>query len=149
MSYFPVDMPAPEPNMDDQGFWRCCADRRLSFQSCSDCHTARHPPTPVCAKCHSTQVEWVQAPEIATVYTYTVIRHAGHTAVTTKLPYVVAVVEFDELAGVRFVTNITHLEPAEVSIGMKVRVWWDLLEEQSLNGAPVYIPRFKPERLAG
>ena len=138
MSYFPVDMPGVEPNMDDAQFWEHCRERRLSFQACADCDTLRHPPTPICPNCHSTQVKWVQAPDQAEVYTYTVVHHASHPAVQGRLPYVAALVEFPALPGVRLVTNITDIAPEAVQIGMPVELWWDELEDG------LSIPRFRP-----
>lgn len=144
MAYFPNEMPAPEPSMDDAGFWACCAGRSLRFQACADCGQVRHPPTPICSGCHSTRVKWIEAPAEASVYSFTVVHHASHPAVSARLPYVVAVVEFDGLPGVRFVTNVTDVEPNKVHIGMLVRVWWDRLEHGDEKAQPMFIPRFRP-----
>jgi uncharacterized OB-fold protein len=138
MAYFADTMPRPDPNMDDREFWEGCAEKRLIFQCCADCHTARHPPTPICAVCRSSRVEWRPAPAEAEIYTYTVIHHAAHPAVTARLPYVAAVVTFENIKGVRLVTNITDCRPASIKIGMRVTVWWDDIG----NGA--YLPRFSP-----
>src|SRR5690606_5201440 len=94
MAYFPADMPGVEPNMDDAGFWEKCGEQQLSFQACGQCGHLRHPPTPICANCHSTEIKWVQAPSKGEVFTYTVVHHASHAAVKTKLPYVVALITF-------------------------------------------------------
>ena len=142
MSYFPADMPRPEPNADEAGFWAHCKERSLRFQSCAACGTLRHPPMPMCFRCQSCETAWKEAPEEATVYSYTVVRHAGHTAVTARLPYVVAVVEFATMPGVRLITNLTDIDPTQVAIGMKVRLWWDDI------GDGMQVPRFAPaERL--
>lgn len=138
MAYFPDDMPRPEPTMDDAAFWAACAKRRLRFQACAACGRLRHPPTPVCGACHATAVKWVDAPEEAEVYSFTVVHHASHPAVVPKLPYVVAVVTFPALPGVRLVTNITDVDPADVGIGMKLALWWDDI------GEGMHVPRFRP-----
>jgi uncharacterized protein len=136
MAYFPDEMPAPEPNADDAPFWSLCAERKLCFQACARCNTLRHPPRPICAKCLSVESKWVPAPAEAVVYTFTVVHHASHPAVASKLPYIVAVVEFPSLPGVRLVTNITDKPPSALCIGMHVRLWWDDIAEH------IYIPRF-------
>lgn len=138
MSYFPADMPRPEPDMDDKAFWESCAEKRLCFQGCADCGTLRHPPTPICYVCHSVNVKMVEAPEEAEVFTYNVIRHASHAAVTGSLPYIGAVVEFAGMPGVRLITNVTDIDPAEMKIGMRVRLWWDDIGEN------MALPRFRP-----
>jgi uncharacterized OB-fold protein len=72
------------------------------------------------------------------VYTFTVARHASHEAVKSTLPYVIAVVEFGDIPGVRLVTNITDIAPKDVRIGMALELWWDDL------GSGVFLPRFRP-----
>ena len=138
MSYFPSDMPRPEPNMDEAEFWEHCKRRSLRFQACASCGTLRHPPLPMCHRCNSCDVDWKPAPEEAVVYTYTVVRHAGHKAVAERLPYVVGVVEFPGMPGVRLITNLTDIDPTQVSIGMRVRLWWDDI------GDGMHVPRFSP-----
>lgn len=140
MSMFPADMPRPQPDMDDEGFWASCAESRLCFQGCADCGALRHPPTPICWHCHSVKVEWIEAPVDARLYTYNVVHHASHPAVTQAVPYIGAVVEFPALPGVRLVTNIVDADPADISIGMPVRLVWDDIGE----GMNVY--RFAPKR---
>lgn len=138
MAHFSEAMPAPHPNFDDSDFWAACADKRLQFQVCADCGTPRHPPSPVCPCCRSFKVAWRQPAGNAEVYTYTVVHHASHDAVKPSLPYVVAVVTFPDLPGVRLVTNVTGVRPQEVHIGMRVRLWWDDI------GNGQHVPRFKP-----
>ena len=138
MAYFSDAMPAPHPNFDDRDFWSACAEKRLQFQACTECGAARHPPTPVCPRCRSFKVMWKQAAGSAEVYTHTTIHHASHESVKPNLPYVVSVVTFPDVPGVRLVTNITDVDPKQVHIGMPVQVWWDAI------GDGMYIPRFKP-----
>ncbi|MBK0392557.1 Zn-ribbon domain-containing OB-fold protein [Ramlibacter algicola] len=137
MSYFPDDMPRPEPTMDEAGFWEFCKDRSLRFQACTSCGTLRHPPLPMCPHCQSCGIDWKEAPPDAEVYSYTVVRHASHPAVTPRLPYVVAVVEFPALPGVRLITNITDIDPGAVRIGLPVKLWWDDI------GEGMHVPRFR------
>ena len=144
MAYFPADMPVPVPTMDDAAFWDHCAERRLHFQSCAACQQPRHPPTPICSRCGSTRLQWVEAPDQATVFTFTVVHHPSHPAVIGHLPYVVAVVDFAQLAQVRLVTNVTDVDPAQVRVGLPVRLWWDRLADADAAARPMYLPRFRP-----
>jgi uncharacterized protein len=138
MSFFPADMPRPDPDYDDKGFWKNCSEKRLCFQACGDCGALRHPPTPICHACHSVDVKWTQAPTTGVIYSYNVVHHAGHAAVETVLPYVGALVEFEGCAGVRLITNVTDVDPGMMAIGMRVQLWWDDI------GEDMFIPRFKP-----
>jgi hypothetical protein len=44
-----------------------------------------------------------------------------------ELPYAIALVDLDE--GARFMTNVVGCNPADVEIGMTVRVTWEALED--------------------
>lgn len=138
MSYFPAEMPRPEPDRDDREFWAHCAERRLRFQACARCGALRHPPTPICHACQSTETRWVEAPGTAVIYSYCVVHHPNHPAMASRVPYVVGLVTFPSLPGVRLVTNIIDLPPAEIAIGAEVALWWDDI------GEGMWIPRFRP-----
>ena len=146
MAHFPANMPVPVPTMDDAAFWDHCAERQLHFQICAACQQPRHPPTPICSRCRSTRLQWVEAPDHATVFTFTVVHHPSHPAVIGHLPYVVAVVDFPQLAQVRLVTNVTDVDPAQMRIGLPVRLWWDRLADADADATarPMYLPRFRP-----
>ena len=135
MSYFLQDMPRPEPNMDEEGFWQHCAQRKLVFQACVACGSPRHPPTPVCWKCRSTKHKWVEVAGEGEVFSYTEVHHALHDAVLERVPYAVVLVSFPELPGPRLVSNLTDVDLAMVHIGMKVTLWWDDI------GDGMYLPR--------
>jgi uncharacterized OB-fold protein len=82
----------------------------------------------------------VDGPSTAVVYTFCVVHHANHPAVEPVVPYVVGVVVFPTLPGVRFVTNITDVAPEAVRIGMLVELWWDDI------GDDMKVPRFRPSK---
>ena len=136
MSYFLQDMPRPESNMDDEGFWRHCAQRKLVFQVCAACGSPRHPPTPICWKCRSTIHKWVEVEGNGEVFSYTKVHHALHDSVLERVPYVVVLVSFPELPGTRLVSNLTDVDLELVHIGMEVKLWWDDI------GDGMYLPRF-------
>ena len=138
MSYFPAEMPRPEPDRDDRDFWTSCAQQQLRFQACAACGTPRHPPRPICHQCQSFAIKWVESGSRAVVYTYCVVHHPNHPALAERVPYIVGVVEFPNLPGIRFVTNITGAAPQDVRIGMAVTLWWDDI------GDGQFIPRFRP-----
>lgn len=138
MALFPPDMPGVDPGFDDREFWAHCRNRELRFQTCADCGTPRHPPGPVCPSCRSLAVEWVEAPVEAELYSFTVVHYASHPAVKPNLPYVVGLVTFAGLPGVKLVSNITGCDPADVRIGMKLQFWWDDI------GDGQFLPRFRP-----
>jgi uncharacterized OB-fold protein len=138
MALFDSAALVPEPGFDDRPFWQACDERRLVFQCCAECHTARHPPSPVCPRCRSLHVTWQPSQGLGEVFTFTVVHHASHESVKPCLPYVVAVVVFDDVPGVRLVTNVIGIEPAAVHIGLRVQLWWDEVAPGR------YVPRCEP-----
>ena len=55
-----------------------------------------------------------------------------------------AVEDFPQLAQVRLVTNVTDVEPAQMRVGLSVRLWWDRLADADAAARPMYLPRFRP-----
>jgi uncharacterized OB-fold protein len=89
----------------------------------------------MCPSCHSLDHEWVEAIGTGTVYSYSVLHHPQNPAF--DYPILAALVDLDE--GVRVVTNLVEIAPADVKIGMAVEVTF----EATANGAavPVFRPR--------
>lgn len=137
MTYLPGDTFFPSPDNDDREFWQNCKNRKLTFQACADCFQLRHPPTPICGNCYSTKVVWRQAPEQAEIFSYTIVSHPAHEAIDKFVPYVVAVVSFENFGPVKLVTNVLA-KPERVEIGMKLKLHW----EESSDG--IFLPRFIP-----
>jgi hypothetical protein len=74
----------------------------------------------------------------ATLYSFTVIRHALAPPLREFLPMVVAVVEPDEAPTARLVANLVEVEVGDVTIGMPLEVVW----EDAGDGICIY--RFRP-----
>jgi len=74
----------------------------------------------------------------ATLYSFTVIRHALAPHLREYLPMVIAVVEPEEAPNARLVANLVEVEVEDVVIGMPLEVVW----EDAGDGVAVY--RFRP-----
>jgi uncharacterized protein len=105
---------------------------------CSGCGEFRHPPTPTCPSCGSAGAEWTPVSGNGTVYSYTVVHRLLMPGFDR--PYVIAVVNPIEAHSdtVRIVANITGTEPADVYIGMPVRVAFETIADG------VTLPQFRP-----
>jgi len=118
----PITTPLTEP------FYEAAAEGRLLIQRCTA--TGRHQWYPRTHSVHDTRadVEWVQASGRGEVYSFSVVNRSPFDDV--EAPYVFAIVELEE--GVRMATNIVGIDPAEVRIGMPVRVAFEQRGETSL-----------------
>ncbi len=99
-------------------FWQGCRSGELRYQHCAACGTANFPPTEHCRQCLSAELRWTQSAGVGEIYSWTVV-HRPVTAVFEP-PYAPAIVTLDE--GYQMLTNIVGVAPADLAIGMPVRV---------------------------
>lgn len=117
-------------------FWRSGADGKLRFLRCDECRWYLHPPGPICPTCRSRSLAPEPVSGRGTVYSYTINEHPWYPG--QELPYVVAIVDFPEQAGLRLTTNIVGCPPERMRIGLPVRVTF-----AERDG--VHLPLFEPE----
>ncbi len=137
--------PAFDPAMADlhadrwtAPYWDAARDHRLSVARCTACGAFRMPPSPYCRDCRSQEIDWVDLPGTATLYAFTVARHALVPGAREAVPYVIGIVEPDGAPGVRIVTNVVGGDPDAVAIGLRLEVVYDDVTPDST------IPRFRP-----
>jgi len=112
--------PLPEPSIDSQPYWDGLKARRIMLQRCADCHTVRHYPRPMCGKCHSMEVDWIEASGKGEVYSWTIAHHPFHIGFKAETPYILATVDLEE--GVRIQSQLLDIDPADMKIGLAVEV---------------------------
>jgi uncharacterized OB-fold protein len=125
-----IARPLPHVTPLTQPFWDGAADHELWIQRCRACGSHLFYPRHLCTSCGAPEPAWVQASGRATVFTYTVARKPTHPAFAASVPYVIAVVELDE--GPRMTTNIVHVDPDAVTIGMRVQVTFEEVDGVTL-----------------
>lgn len=128
--------PRPAITHDNAFFWEGVQQRRLLIQKCKDCGALRHPPGPMCPKCHS--LEWEAAPSAGKgeIYSFVVMHQPRLPGFKYPLPIVT--VQLDE--GTRLVANILGVEPEDVTIGARVTLDFQEVE-------PGYVlPAFRLEK---
>ncbi|BCZ23302.1 Zn-ribbon domain-containing OB-fold protein [Mycobacterium senriense] len=129
---------APAITGDTEFFWNGLRDNKLLIQRCGGCGKLRHPPRPMCPHCRSLQWEAIESSGRGTVYSY-VMPHEPKFPFF-EYPYVVVLVELEE--GVRLVSNLTGIDPADVRPGMPVEVYY-----QTFDGAgseDLVLHQFRP-----
>ena len=113
------DRPLPLPDPETAFFWEATARRQLEILRCQTCKTWVHYPKPSCWNCSSGDLKPERVSGRGTVYSYTVTHQdvPGYTA-----PFAVVIVELEEQAGLRMVSNVVDVPPEDVRIGMPVEV---------------------------
>ncbi|OCB24393.1 acyl dehydratase [Mycobacterium malmoense] len=106
-------------NKHTEPFWQAAKERRLVAPQCADCGAFRLPPTPFCPGCQSKAVNWVQLSGKATVYSFAIVHGIPGIPELTLVP---AVVDLPDAPGARLVSNVIDIAPADVKIGMALRV---------------------------
>ncbi|WP_018655432.1 OB-fold domain-containing protein [Actinomadura flavalba] len=129
----------PAIGPDTRFFWDGVDAGELRVQKCADCAALRHPPGPMCPECHSVERDHVVAAGRGTVHSYVVHHHPPVPGRTP--PYVVAVVELDE--GVRIVGNVNGCDPADVHVGMPVRLVFERMDDDLV--LPQWTPLDAPD----
>ncbi|MFG1923336.1 Zn-ribbon domain-containing OB-fold protein [Cryptosporangium sp. NPDC048952] len=87
--------PAPLIDADSIGFWAATREGRIALCRCGDCGTWLARPLASCSRCGAkTRFEDISG--TGTIYSYIVVHHPSVPAFAAMVPYVVALVEFDE-----------------------------------------------------
>lgn len=126
--------PRPPITADNAYFFEGVRRGELLVQRCTGCGVLRHPPEPVCAACRSYDWDTVEASGRGEVYSYTVNHYPR--AAAFDYPLLVALVELEE--GVRIVSNLVGVAPADVRVGMPVEVEYVECDPE------LVLPMFRP-----
>jgi uncharacterized OB-fold protein/acyl dehydratase len=131
----PARRPRPARSHDNAFFWEGVAAGELRIQRCLGCRALRHPPGPMCPRCHS--LDW--APLVSSgrghVYSFVVAHHPP--VPPFAYPNAIALIELDE--GTRLVSNLVGIDPADVAIGLRVRVEFTKVDDE------LVLPLFRPD----
>jgi len=127
--------PLPEIDETNRHFWTGGAEGELRFLRCQDCGHYVHPPRPRCASCWGERVEPEAVSGDAVVQTFTINHQPWLPGM--EVPFVVAIVELPEQAGLRLTTGVIDCAPEDVHIGMPVRVTFEQHDD-------VFMPFFRP-----
>ena len=125
--YLPLTYVPGDPLNDE--FWKAAEGRKLAVQRCRSCETFRHPPTPLCATCHSFDWEFAPVSGKGTVFTYTIVYHPLMPSLAEYTPFNITGVEFPDAPGVRFITNLVGTPPEKIHVGMAVEVIFEEVAE--------------------
>lgn len=117
----PLLRPAPAVTEDNLFYWEAARDGRLVAQRCASCGKLRHPPRTGCPYCQSLDFEIAELSGDGEIYSYSLLWHPR----SPRFSYPVIAILVDLAEGVRVVSNLVGSEPADVRIGLPVRVEFD------------------------
>ena len=128
--------PVPVVTPLDEPFWRGGASGTLLILRCDACGFWLHPPGPVCQRCLARTLTPTAVSGRGTVRTFTVNHQPWFPAL--PVPYVLAIVELAEQAGLQFLTRLVDVAPDAVRTGMAVAV-------RFAPHGDVHLPLFGPD----
>lgn len=127
-------------HMDIQGYVDGLTDGVLRLQHCSKCDRTQWPPRPSCAACSSDELDWRRCPDVAEVFTWTVVNHTRLSGFTDLTPYAVGILEIPDLQ-VRLIGRIDG-PPDAVTFGARCR--WHLASGPDGTSVPLWTLEVAP-----
>jgi uncharacterized protein len=127
----------PIPDDTSAFYWRAAKEGRLAVQRCAACRRWHFPPVLACPACQSEELIPTDTCGRGEVYSFTVVRRPFNGDHGPELPFTLALVELNEQAGLRILTNIVEATPEAVCIGMPVQVVFETHGDAAL-------PQFRP-----
>jgi uncharacterized OB-fold protein len=88
---------------------------RFLIQRCGGCDRHVYFPRELCPHCGASDLDWVQPAGLGTVYAVTTVRRKADAGGDIN----VSLIDLDE--GVRLMSRVEGIAPAEVKIGQRVR----------------------------
>ena len=112
----------PSPDLDSAPHFEAAAEGRLSVPRCDDCGAFHWYPAMSCPSCRGSSISWPGLSGDGRIFSYTVVGHPLMPWLVERVPYVLGLIELPDAPGVRLVTDVVNVNPAEVHIGIS---HWD------------------------
>ena len=133
----PALKPVPESDEVTRFYWDAAAAGHLAIQRCARCARWQHPPDIVCHACQHDRLMPTVVSGFGTLYSYGIAYRAVDRAFNESGPYIVALVELNEQAGLRLLTNVVDGDAMDLRIGMPMRVVFEARDA-------IFLPQFTP-----
>ena len=130
-----IAYPQPAEDLTNAPFlegWRAGA---LKVQRCGDCALTFFYPRPMCPRCWSENLHWIETKGLGRVVSFSIVHRPVHDAFKNQPPVIMAEIALPE--GVRLLARVLA-DTAAVRIGMNVR----LITADRARAYP--LPAFEP-----
>ena len=131
-----IAKPLPRVTPELAPFFTAAKARKLVVQRCSGCGQMRFPPRELCSHCWSRDAEWVPVSGRGEVFSFYWMHQIYHPGFAAEVPYAVVLVKLAE--GPKLISNLVGIAPADIRIGMSVRVVFEPLNDE------ITLPKFAP-----
>ncbi|MGH7856261.1 MAG: Zn-ribbon domain-containing OB-fold protein [Candidatus Binatia bacterium] len=128
------------PNVDDPelgAFWEGCRLEELRIPRCDDCGRYVWYPRSRCPGCGRSRIGWRRVSGRGRLFTWVEVHRAFLPAFADRIPYLTALVEFEEDPAVRMATLLDHRPAASLRPGLPVEVFFERVSDR------VTLPRFR------
>ena len=127
------------PPFTVSSFYKFVSEKRLMAAKCNECGTVLLPPKPMCTKCLSTNLQWIELEGAGKLLSYTVI-YIAPEQFQSITPYSVGIVELQN--GLRLPGMIRGVDPKEIRVGMDLKIDFDTSASSRWPAWPRYF--FRP-----
>ncbi len=132
-----VKRPIPVPGDLSKPFWDAAKNGVLVMQHCQSCGHWQHPPYPTCTNCVSTDLKFEPVQGKGSIYSYSLMFHAGDQRFAAAVPYACIIVEMDQAKGALIAGNLLGVPYTAVKLGRRVEVTFEKLNDD------ITLPQFK------
>ena len=132
------------PPFTISSFYKFVNEKKLMAAECKECRTVLLPPKPMCTKCLSTNLKWIEIKGAGKLLSYTVI-HVAPMQFESMAPYTVGIVELK--AGLRLPGMIKDETSEKISfdrvkVGMTLKIDFETATSTQWPAWPRYF--FRP-----
>ena len=120
-------------------FYKFVSEKRLMAAKCNECGTVLLPPKPMCTKCLSTNLQWIELEGAGKLLSYTVI-YIAPEQFQSITPYTVGIIELKN--GLRLPGMIRDVNAEEIRVGMDLKIDFDTSTSSQWPAWPRYF--FRP-----
>lgn len=123
-------------------YWQGAAAGELRLPFCARCGVVSWYPKPLCRSCGAHEFEWRSVRGAGTLFSFSVVRHPFLPQYSDLLPFAPALVELEDVPGVRIVTRIVDSRLEELRCDARVEVVFHPLRFAGVKGE-VMAPLFR------
>jgi uncharacterized OB-fold protein len=131
-------MAETRPTFGIECFYRFIGEGKLMAVKCNKCGKILLPPRPICNKCYSKDLSWIELKGRGKLLTYTII-HVAPKQFETLAPYAVGIVKLDE--GPQLLGMIRGVELDKLKAGINLTIDFEKASSTSTTQWPTW-PRY-------